>query len=67
MPGAGFADDIMQRAVNLSVSGARIFDLQIALIAADHGAREIWTHDLNFVRLPGIRIRDPLVTQKSRP
>jgi toxin-antitoxin system PIN domain toxin len=58
--GAGFADYLLQRAVQMSVSGARIFDLQIALIAADNGAREIWTHDLNFVRLPGIRIHDPL-------
>ncbi len=60
MPGASFAEDLLQRAVNLSVSGARIFDLQIALIAADHGAREIWTHDPNFVRLPGILVRNPL-------
>ena len=60
LPGVGFADDFLQRAVKMSVSGARIFDLQIALIAANSGAREIWTHDLNFVRVPGIRIRDPL-------
>ena len=59
-PRGGFAESLLQRAANLSVSGVRIFDLQIALIAADYGAREIWTHDLNFVRLPGIRIRDPL-------
>lgn len=60
MPGNGFAEDLLQSAVNLSVSGARIFDLQIALIAASSGAREIWTHDADFVHLPGIRIRDPL-------
>ena len=60
MPEAGFAEHLLQRAVNMSVSGARIFDLQIALIAANSGAHEIWTHDLNFVRVPGIRIRDPL-------
>ncbi len=59
-PGGSFADQLLQRAASLSVSGIRIFDLQIALIAADNGAREIWTHDLNFVRLPGIRVRDPL-------
>ena len=59
-PGVGFAEDLLQHAANLSVRGARIFDLQIALIATAHGAREIWTHDLNFVRVPGIRVRDPL-------
>ena len=60
LPGAGFAEDFLQRAVSMSVGGARIFDLQIALIAANSGAREIWTHDVNFVRVPGIRIHDPL-------
>lgn len=59
-PAVGFAEYLLQRAVDMSVGGARIFDLQIALIAANAGAREIWTHDLNFVRVPGIRIRDPL-------
>jgi len=59
-PGVGFAEDLLQHAANLSVRGARIFDLQIALIATAHGAREIWTHDLNFIRVPGIRVRDPL-------
>jgi toxin-antitoxin system PIN domain toxin len=60
VPEAGFPEYLLQRAVNMSVSGARIFDLQIALIAANSGAREIWTHDQNFVGVPGIRIRDPL-------
>ena len=60
LPGAGFAEDFLRRAVSMSVGGARIFDLQIALIAANSGAREIWTHDVNFVRVPGIRIHDPL-------
>ena len=59
-PGSGFAEHFLEQAVDISVNGARIFDLQIALIAADNGARELWTHDANFVRLPGIRIHDPL-------
>jgi predicted nucleic acid-binding protein len=60
LPGAGFAEQLLLRAVELSVNRARIFDLQIALIAAAAGAREIWTHDANFVRVPGIKLRDPL-------
>jgi predicted nucleic acid-binding protein len=42
------------------IRGARIFDLQIALTAVEHGAREIWTHDQDVLSLPGLRVRDPL-------
>ena len=59
-PGFGFADRLMQLAEDLDVSGVRIFDLQIALVAFEHGAHEIWTHDRSFVRLPGMKICDPL-------
>lgn len=59
-PGSGFADRFIQLAEDLAVSGVRIFDLQIALTAFENGAREIWTHDRDFVRLPGLRIHDPL-------
>lgn len=59
-PDADFADRLLERAVRISVGGARIFDLQIALIAAENGAREIWTHDRNFLPLAGMRIHDPL-------
>ena len=47
-------------AVELQIRGSRIFDLQIALIASENGAREIWTHDRRFVSVPGLRVRDPL-------
>ncbi len=46
----------------MGVRGARIFDLQIAYIAQANGAREIWTHDAGFVRLPGLTCRDPLAS-----
>ena len=59
-PGVDFAEYFLEQAVRTSAYGARIFDLQIALIAASNGACELWTHDVNFVRLPGIRIHDPL-------
>jgi predicted nucleic acid-binding protein len=47
-------------AEELDVRGLRIFDLQIALAAFDNGATEIWTHDRNFVAVPGMLVRDPL-------
>jgi hypothetical protein len=59
-PGVGFAERLTQFAVDLDVSGVRIFDLQIALTAFEHGAHELWTHDADFVRIPGLRLRDPL-------
>ena len=59
-PGPGFADRMMQVAADLSVSGARIFDLQIALTAFDNGAVEIWTHDRNFTTVPGLAVELPI-------
>jgi predicted nucleic acid-binding protein len=60
LPGAGFAERLMQLACDLDVSGVRVFDLQIALTAFENGASEIWTHDADFVRVPGLRIVDPI-------
>jgi toxin-antitoxin system PIN domain toxin len=60
LPGVGFGDRLVELAARLDVQGPRIFDLQIGLLALEHGAHEIWTHDRRFVTLPGLRIRDPL-------
>ena len=59
-PGTGFATRLLQLASDLQVVGVRIFDLQIALTAVDHGATELWTHDRDFVRVPGLRLRRPI-------
>jgi toxin-antitoxin system PIN domain toxin len=59
-PGPAFIERLMRLAADLRVTGTRIFDLQIALMAFDSGATEIWTHDRQFVSLPGLRIVDPL-------
>ena len=58
--GPQFADRLLQTAADLDVRGVRVFDLQIALCALDGGATELWTHDKGFVKVPGLRIRDPL-------
>lgn len=65
-PGAGFDDRLMQLASDLAVAGPRIFDLQIALTAIAHGAVELWTHDLGFVKIPGLRLAHPLMEKKKR-
>jgi toxin-antitoxin system PIN domain toxin len=60
LPGPAFGERLLQHAVGLGVRGARVFDLQIALTALEHGAREMWTHDRGFLAVPGLRVHDPL-------
>ncbi len=60
MPGLDFSKRLMQLAADLKIGGVRIFDLQIALIAFENGAVEIWSHDRNFICPPGLRLIDPL-------
>ena len=57
--GTGFGLRLLQRATELNVSGSRIFDLQIGLMAYENGATEIWTKDKQFVRLPGLKVVNP--------
>ncbi len=59
-PRTGFEKRLMAAAGKLGIVGVRVFDLQIALIAKEAGARQIWTHDSNFAAPPGIRVHDPL-------
>lgn len=59
-PGPGFGARLVQLAVELAISGPRIFDLQIGLTAFDNGATEIWSHDASFASFPGLSVRDPL-------
>jgi toxin-antitoxin system PIN domain toxin len=58
-PGPSFAIRLLRIATDLDVTGARIFDLQIALCALDGGAGRVWTNDHRFVKLPGLAIEHP--------
>ncbi len=60
LPGTGFAERLLHAAAALAIGGARVFDLQIGLLAIEGGANEIWTHDRAFLKLKGLRVRDPL-------
>jgi toxin-antitoxin system PIN domain toxin len=60
LPTSGFGRRAILIAEKLGVCGARVFDLQIAVIAADAGATELWSHDTNFVVLPGLKLVDPI-------
>ena len=44
----------------LHVNGNRVLDLQIALCAFEGGARELWSRDVRFVTIPGLRRVSPL-------
>jgi predicted nucleic acid-binding protein len=59
-PRSGAIERLFELALQLDVQGARIFDLQIGLTCQDAGAREIWSHDRNFIALPGLLVTDPL-------
>lgn len=64
-PGEEFGERLAQLAIDLRVSGLRIFDLQIALTAFEAGAQELWTHDSAFLPIPGLRVRDPLAAARA--
>lgn len=59
-PGTGFWERLTQLASDMKIAGARVFDLQIGLIALENGATELWSHDHGFAVLPGLLVRDPL-------
>jgi hypothetical protein len=61
VPRVGFGMRLARLGLDLGVRGVRIFDLQIALVAIEQGAQELWTHDEAFVRIPGLRLHDPLL------
>ena len=60
LPCANFSWRLCHIAKDRRITGPRIFDLQVALIAFDNGASQIWTHDKNFISIPGLRVVDPL-------
>jgi predicted nucleic acid-binding protein len=60
MPREDFGQRLIRLGSELRVCGPRIFDLTIALTAFEAGAKEIWTHDLGFLSLPGLRTVFPL-------
>jgi toxin-antitoxin system PIN domain toxin len=59
-PTHGFYQRLMNLAHRQDVRGVKIFDLQIALLAIENKAREIWTHDRNFIQLEPLKVYDPI-------
>ena len=65
LPGVGFGERLLDLAAARGTTGPRVFDLQIALLAVEHGASELWTHDRNFATVPGLTVRDPLAGNRA--
>jgi hypothetical protein len=60
LPHPGLERRLMKTAVDRGITGPRIHDLQIGMIALEQGATELWTHDAGFVALPGLKLVDPI-------
>lgn len=51
----------MKRVILSSQSnGNMVHDAHIAALVVEHGVDEFWTHDRDFTRFPGLRVRFPL-------
>jgi hypothetical protein len=61
LPQPGIVEIWRETAQRVGIRGVEAFDLQIALIVQARGASEIWTHDRNFTRLPGLLVVDPIL------
>lgn len=59
---SGFGERLLEIATRTGIRGTKIFDLQIAVMARDGGATEIWTADQKFVELPGLKVVHPIST-----
>jgi len=54
--------DVLRDALSAGrVAGPHVHDARIAALCLAHGARELWTHDRDFGRFPGLVVRNPLV------
>ena len=52
---------LLRIATPAKIQGAAIHDARIAAICLDHGVREFWSADRDFLRFPGLNVRNPLV------
>ena len=54
--------DVLRDALSAGrVAGPHVHDARIAALCLAHGVRELWTHDRDFGRFPGLVVRNPLV------
>ncbi|MGH9518977.1 MAG: type II toxin-antitoxin system VapC family toxin [Terriglobales bacterium] len=58
-PGRDFGERLVATARQMQITGRRIFDLQIGLMALDNGATELWSQDRAFIAPPRLRLVHP--------
>lgn len=65
LPKVGFMQRLLVLSEAPGVRGAGVFDLQIGLCALEAGARELWTNDMRFPQLDGLKVVNPLLLDDS--
>lgn len=59
--GPGYFDSLSSLLNSAKPRGPRIHDARIAAICLNHGVKELWTADRDFLQFPSVRVRNPLV------
>lgn len=59
--GPGHLDILTGLLKRAAAGGGAVHDARIAAICLAHEVGEIWTVDRDFLRFPGLRVRNPLV------
>ena len=57
----GYWNDLKAIVKPALVSGPQIYDARIAALCLQHGVRELWTADRDFLKFPVLKTRNPLV------
>ena len=57
----GYWNDLKAIVKPALVSGPQIYDARIAALCLQHGVRELWTADRDFLKFPALKTRNPLV------
>jgi toxin-antitoxin system PIN domain toxin len=54
--------DVLRGAVSTGhAAGPLVHDARVAALCLAHGVHELWTHDRDFNRFPGVTTRNPLI------
>jgi len=57
----GYWQTLRQMAADGKITGPQVHDARVAALCAAHGVAELWSHDRDFGRFPGLIVRNPLV------
>ena len=61
----GYWSELSSSLRNGHIVGPHVHDARIAALCRVHGVEELWTADRDFGRLPGLSVRNPLVSDIS--